>query len=324
MFRNFGLDGFRYSYRCRKDKFPQLHVPCRDNNPNHKWALLLSYDTAETLKRVVCAQGVSGLAMFFVRESWTQWICKAVGLTSFQSLKQSKKHWASGKLAKSMSKASQTSLRRHKGPWRIKRSNLEPYGKAKKKSRGPHWPHFLVFLHLLIACVGIKACKEHQRTMQAPSVASTEAHKSPMPFRCFAVSPRYPSVPTSKAMQRHTARAHWHCQALGLDKTSDIRTSLCATCAWTKHIKKMKNTSLVITHLQLSWLDPQISKSTFPNLPGYPCSLPTLLWLSPSHRCRDQRGSARVSLKQWTRKQGKMNGVLSRRHPHTKPTTCKK
>lgn len=83
MFRNFGLDGFRYSYRCRKDKFPQLHVPCRDNTPNHKWALLLSYGTAETLKRVVCAQGVSGLAMFFVRESWTQWICKAVGLTSF-------------------------------------------------------------------------------------------------------------------------------------------------------------------------------------------------------------------------------------------------
>lgn len=40
----------------------------------------------------------------------------------------------------------------------------------------------------------------------------------------------------------------------------------------------------------------------------------------------------RVSLKQWlidvlrilTRKQGKMNGALSRRHPHTKPTTCKK
>lgn len=53
-----------------------------------------------------------------------------------------------------------------------------------------------------------------------------------------------------------------------------------------------RNTSLVITHLQLSWLDPELSKSTFPNLPGYPCSLPTLLWLSPSHRCRDQRGSA--------------------------------
>lgn len=83
--------------------------------------------------------------------------------------------------------------------------------------------------------------------MQASSVASTEAHKSPMPFRCFAVSPRYPSVPTSKAMQRHAARAHWHCQALGLDKTSDIRTSLCATCAWKKHITRHHSSLVIVT-----------------------------------------------------------------------------